>query len=94
MQRLNSNLAGDNFAHETKEKTNSDGRPEGREDGSSIQYRLHSLWWSNHFDLHRDKSQRRQFLKHALTSPLEHGRPPDGTTFGVQKLCGCQRHTS
>ena len=52
-----------------RKKTNSDGRAEGRQDGSSNPHRLHSLWWSNHLDLHRERSQRRQFLKHTLTGP-------------------------
>ena len=29
-----------------------------------------SLWWSNHLDLHRGWSQRRQFLRHALKNSI------------------------
>ena len=36
-------------------------------------------------DLHRERSQRRRFVRHALTSPLEHVRQPDDTTLAYQK---------
>ena len=31
-----------------------------------------TLWWSSHWKIHRGWSQRRRFLRHALTSSLEH----------------------
>ena len=48
-------------------------------------YRVLSLGWSNHFDLHRGWSQRRQFLRHAK-KPLEHGRAPWQKYIDVQIL--------
>ena len=49
-------------------------------------FRVHSLWWSNHLDLHRGWGRRRQFLKQTLTSPMEHGRPPDGRTLAYKNF--------
>ena len=36
-------------------------------------YRVHSPWWSNKNNFHREWSQCRQAPRHALTGPLEHG---------------------
>ena len=47
---------------------------EGKQDRSSNRCRVLSLWRSNHLDLHRGWSQRRQFFRHALNNPLEHVR--------------------
>ena len=52
-----------------------------------------SLWWSNHHELHRERGQRRQFLHHALTGSLEHGRATRRHDSGALKPCRCERYT-
>ena len=47
-----------------------------------------TLWWSNHHDIHREWSQRRQLLRHALTRLLEQGRASCQHDIGVQFLAG------
>jgi len=37
-------------------------------------YWVLSLWWSKHLDLQCGWRQRRQFFRHVLKDPLEHGR--------------------
>ena len=46
-----------------------------RQDRFSNPYRVLSLWWSNHLDLHRGWSQRRQFLRSQI--PWNMVVPPD-----------------
>ena len=60
--------------------------------GSSDPYRVLSLWWSNFHDLHRERSQRRQFL--VMRSPVLGTWPYHQTTrHGHTHPCRCQRHT-
>ena len=75
----NSDLAGDSteFADKAKKKDKHRDKlkyAEGKQDGCSNPYQLHSLWWSCHWKIHRGWSQRRRFLGHAFNSPLERGR--------------------
>ena len=46
-----------------------------RQDRFSNPYRVLSLWWTNHLDLHRGWSQRRQFLRSQI--PWNMVVPPD-----------------
>ena len=62
-----------NFANETRKNETSKKCAEGRQDGSSNSYRVLSLQWNNHHELHRGWRQRRRFLRHLLKDPLEHG---------------------
>ena len=55
-------------------------------------YRVLSLGWSNHHDLHRGKSQRLQCL--VMRSPFPWNMPvPLTTRHWRSNLCRCQRHS-
>ena len=54
-------------------RSTSAGKCEKKQDRPSNPHRVLTLWWSNHFDLHRGCRQLRRILCHALTSLLEHG---------------------
>ena len=64
---------------------------EGNQCGSSHPYRVLSLWRSNHHDLHRERSRRRQFLVMRSPVPWHMAVPPDDTTVAYQSL---QKSTS
>ena len=50
----------------------------------STSLRKHSEYKS--LDVLRGWDRRCQFLSHTLSSPLEHGRPPDGTTLAYNNF--------
>ena len=63
---------------------------EGKQDGCSNPYQLHSLWWSGHRKIHRGWSQRRRFLRQAINKqkkkPLKHDRAVDNMALVYETL--------
>ena len=87
----NSDLASDSTEYPDKSKKKRDkhrDKPkcaEGKQEGCSNPYQLHSLWWSCRWEVHRGWSQTLGSFVTRSTVPWNIAVPPDGI-FGVRIL--------